>query len=300
MSGDHCFLGGGKDGVEVIAGDQTIQTDMVLCIGSRRNWALAERESTYASFVPQCLHDNMWDDGNSLKLLWPGISLLTKMKISSMASAYDKCWELTIEDNQVKPRNGDLANEYQHQYNAGFMADQGPENWAREFANEHVHHGSVDSSVTPPQMKKIIYSDVESVTHQNKYCYCFSVHVPATSGGSEWSDDMGSGFYMCMVCLRSGRKDGQPRSTHGELKQGCLVTLLLAHDTKMVSIGNGEEKHRGYASSFVTDYKGVSSLYMDIGDCQWPCEIPKRDFGMGNVLKDILRISKSITINALQ
>nr|GEZ80095.1 hypothetical protein [Tanacetum cinerariifolium] len=32
MSGDHCFLGGSKDGVEVIAGDQTIQTDMVLCI----------------------------------------------------------------------------------------------------------------------------------------------------------------------------------------------------------------------------------------------------------------------------
>ncbi|GJT47073.1 BEACH domain-containing protein, partial [Tanacetum coccineum] len=46
--------------------------------------------------------------------------------------------------------------------------------------------------------------------------------------------------------------------------------------------------------------KGVSSLYMDIGDCQWPCEIPKRDFGMGNVLRDILRIGKSVTINALQ
>lgn len=64
--------------------------------------------------------------------------------------------ELTIEDNQVKPANGngDWANEYQQQYNAGpsSWADQyareevsrGPERWGDEFANERVHHGPVD------------------------------------------------------------------------------------------------------------------------------------------------------------
>ncbi|XP_071701897.1 peroxisome biogenesis protein 5-like [Rutidosis leptorrhynchoides] len=62
--------------------------------------------------------------------------------------------ELTIEDNQVKPGNGDWANEYQQQYNAGpsSWADQyaheqvsrGPDRWADEFANERVHHGPVN------------------------------------------------------------------------------------------------------------------------------------------------------------
>ncbi|GKD39578.1 hypothetical protein Tco_1259785 [Tanacetum coccineum] len=78
----------------------------------------------------------MWDDGNSLKLLRPDISLLVKMKISSMVSAYDK--ELAIEDNQMKPGNGHWENEYQHQYNAG------PSSWTISFrgpANERVHHG---------------------------------------------------------------------------------------------------------------------------------------------------------------
>ena len=40
--------------------------------------------------------------------------------------------ELTIEDNQVKPGNGDWANEYQQQYNAG------PSSWADQYAHEQV------------------------------------------------------------------------------------------------------------------------------------------------------------------
>ncbi|GKD60626.1 hypothetical protein Tco_1298135, partial [Tanacetum coccineum] len=125
-----------------------------------------------------------------------------------------------------------------------------------------------------------------------------------------------------MVCLRSARKEGQPRSAHGELKQGCLVALLLARDTKKwlvlgmekknieallrVSLRIAKVRYNGAAQIVVViglskqkliarcqlcavfssqksrknnnnqqrinvDAQGVFLLYMDIGDCQWPC-----------------------------
>ncbi|GJT10391.1 retrovirus-related pol polyprotein from transposon TNT 1-94 [Tanacetum coccineum] len=38
--------------------------------------------------------------------------------------------------------------------------------------------------------------------------------------------------YVASGQLRCGRKEGQPRSAHGELEQGCLVAPLLARNTK--------------------------------------------------------------------
>nr|GEV76121.1 hypothetical protein [Tanacetum cinerariifolium] len=73
--------------------------------------------------VPEPDEYEFWEDGVEERRIviqeaeetgpWQKESRLT------LRFASDQCRELTREDNQVKPGNGDLANEYQHQYNAG-------------------------------------------------------------------------------------------------------------------------------------------------------------------------------------
>ncbi|GJX40019.1 hypothetical protein Tco_0255009 [Tanacetum coccineum] len=86
------------------------------------NYALANR-----AFIP----------GRNLDLehYWSASQVMDHGPRGSVHMTISRCWELTIDDNQVKPA-------YQHQYNV--TLSKGRENWAREFANERVHHGPVD------------------------------------------------------------------------------------------------------------------------------------------------------------
>ncbi|GJV61003.1 hypothetical protein Tco_1467103 [Tanacetum coccineum] len=90
--------------------------------GQIDNYALANR-----AFIP----------GRNLDLehYWSASQVMDHGPRGSVHMTISRCMELTIDDNQVKP-------EYQQQYNA--TLSRGHENWAREFANERVHHGPVD------------------------------------------------------------------------------------------------------------------------------------------------------------
>ncbi|GJR14831.1 hypothetical protein Tco_0797483 [Tanacetum coccineum] len=135
----------------------------------------------------------------------------------------------------------------------------------------------------------------------------------STSGGSEWSDDMASGQLCAVFSSQKSRKNINNQQRINVDAQDQSHTDFAAHKRRRSGVQRRYGKQRATyqrvlgrlavtedIGSSNAPPKGVSSLYMDIGDCQWPCEIPKRDFGMGNVLRDILRISKSVTINALQ
>nr|GEU68520.1 hypothetical protein [Tanacetum cinerariifolium] len=125
--------------------------------------------------LPISLHDNMLDDENSLRNLE---RVSSHGSWATWISAYDKCRELTIEDNQVKPGNGDRENEYQHQYNAdpsswqiSMHMNRGLENWTREFVNERVHHGPVNDHNSE---SKSMYA-VKCIQYEISSCFAFQM-----------------------------------------------------------------------------------------------------------------------------
>ncbi|GJZ29630.1 hypothetical protein Tco_0574277 [Tanacetum coccineum] len=87
-----------------------------------------------------------------LEHYWSASQVMDHGPRGSVHMTISICRELTIDDNQVKP-------EYQQQYNATRLhgrsviylkmhdfvqVSRGRENWAREFANERVHHSPID------------------------------------------------------------------------------------------------------------------------------------------------------------